>query len=270
MVSVKHLGLPAGMAEVALLTGDPERVPMISHALGGRHLTSRRGFECHVADGLERPLAIVSTGIGGPSTAIVAEELIELGVRALIRIGTCGALQPEIIPHDLVVASGCVRDEGTSRAYVDLAFPALAHPELHWQLTEAARRTGATVHTGITHCKDAYYSEQPGKQPDPLGWGRRWAMLRAAGVLATEMEAAPLFVIGSLRRVPVAALFVSVGKDDGCAGFDEAFNAAVTAATAAFAVIARNGVLDAVPLTRNFSGVSYLARSRSSGSGEAE
>src|SRR4051812_42713994 len=126
---VEHLGLSAGQAALALVTGDPHRASGFARSLGAEPIADRRGFACYLARG-RHPLLLVATGIGGPAMAIVAEELVILGVRAIVRLGTCGALQPHVEPDHLVVSSGCVRDEGTTRAYVDPAFPAVADPHL--------------------------------------------------------------------------------------------------------------------------------------------
>jgi uridine phosphorylase len=256
VVTADHLGLGEGQAQVAIVTGDPARVPVIGEIFGARHVSSARGFVCHVAADWQRPLAIVSTGIGGPATAIVVEELVELGVQCVIRVGTCGALQPQIRPDDLVVPIACVRDDGTSASYIDRAYPAVADPDLAHQLFHAAREQGGRVHRGITHCKDAYYSERPDKQPDPERMGRRWRTLRAAHVLATEMEASPLFVIGSLRRVPTAAVLINVGAGTS-PGFGEALALAVRACARALTTVRQEGAPEpAAP--RSDASESYL------------
>ena len=258
MAAVEHLGLARNVAEVAILTGDPRRVPLIGEYFGAIHVTDRRGFVCHVASDWHRPVAIVATGIGGPATAIVAEELIELGVRCLIRIGTCGALQSQIYPDDLIVSTGSVREEGTSRAYVDVSYPAVPHLELTGELLRAARTGYARVHAGITHCMDAYYSEIAGKNLDPEAGARRWSAWRSAGVLATEMEAAALFVIASLRAIPAAAIFVNVGAQPS-ANFAVALASAVQASATAMRWVAEVGILDAVTPKGATSDASFLS-----------
>jgi uridine phosphorylase len=258
MVNVDHLGLNAGSAELAILTGDPRRAALIAETFQAKLVADRRGFPSYVAADWCRPLAIVGTGIGGPATAIVAEELIALGVRAIIRIGTCGGLQPEVKPDHLVVSTGCVRDDGTSREYIDLAFPALSHGHLAAGLVEAGRANGATVHLGITHSKDTYYSERRGMQPDSDRTARRWQTLRAAGVLATEMEGAALFVIASLRGIAAGGIFVVVGKER-TTGFQGAFQGAITACAKAFSSLIDTGELDALMPRRVSLDNSFLA-----------
>jgi uridine phosphorylase len=261
MVRTDHLDIAANAAQLAIVTGDPGRAVVIAQAFGAEFATDARGFDCYLAPRWNRPLAVVATGIGAPATAIVVEELIALGVRAIVRIGTCGGLQPEVRPDHLIVASGSVRDEGTSRAYVDLAYPALAHPRLAIRIADAARAHGATVHCGITHCKDAYYSEKPGAVMDQEAAARRWSALRAAGVLATEMEIAPLFVLGSLRGIAAGAILVNVGRRRG-PGFDVALGHAIAAVSDAFRSFIDSEELDALTPRSAVSDASFLTLPR--------
>lgn len=258
MVMMDHLGLDHNSAELAILTGDFRRAGVIAEAFGAKLVTDRRGFPCYLAPDWQRPIAIVGTGIGGPATAIVAEELIALGVRAIIRLGTCGGLQPEVAPGHLIVPTGCVRDEGTSRAYVDLAFPALSHTQLAGALAAAAHACGATIHVGITHCKDAYYSEKRGMLPDPIQAEIKWKTWRAAGVLATEMESAALFIVASLRRIAAGGIFVVVGKTQS-QRFDTALQLAIASCKGAFSSFIESGGLDGQKPRVVSTGESFLS-----------
>ena len=223
-----HLGIETTDSHVAILTGNPDRAPLIAARFENHELlTDRRGYLCYQAIFHNRPLLVVSTGIGAPSTAIVVEELIDLGVTTLIRLGTCGALQPEVHVGDLVISTACIREEGTSRQYVDVAFPAIPDHMLLHELVESARQTQTMCHVGITHCKDAYYSERPDKQLVPEYVQQRWQVWRNAGVLATEMESSALFVLGQLRHIRTSALFVNVGKNTDQILFENSLNAAV-------------------------------------------
>jgi uridine phosphorylase len=239
-----HLGVEATGARFALLTGDPGRVPVIAGRFeSARELTARRGFVVWEARRGAGPLLVVCTGIGAPATAIVVEELAELGVRAMVRVGTCGALQPEVRVGDLVIPAGCVRDEGTSRQYVPLEFPALADPLLLGELAAGAAALGARHHVGVTHAKDAYYSERPDGQADPHAARRRWETWRRAGVLATDMECSALFVVGLLCGVRAGAVLVNVGAVTPPDLFAASLGAAVE-----IAVRAADVVLAAAPL----------------------
>ena len=208
-----HLGIASTSSRVAIITGNRDRVPTISGYFEAyRELSDVRGFLCYEAYLNKIPLLVVAGGVGAPSTAIVAEELIDLGITAIIRIGTCGALQTIIEVGDLVIPTGCVREEGTSLQYIDSAFPAIPDQLVLNELIVGASRQHTRYHVGITHCKDAYYSERPGKQLDPEKTGQQWELWRKAGVLATEMETSTLFILGSLRGIRTGALFINVGK----------------------------------------------------------
>jgi len=181
-----HLGVGTSGIKCAIITGDPKRAEKISLLLGNSEwISDRRGFICYKAQNNELHSYIISTGIGGPSTAIVVEELVEIGVRVVIRIGTCGALQHDINVGDLVIPTGCVREDGTTSQYTDLSFPAVPDFEVLRRLVSAASKRNIRYHIGITHCKDAYYLEQPGKQIVPHEIEKKWDAWRRIGVLAT-------------------------------------------------------------------------------------
>jgi uridine phosphorylase len=211
----EHLGDVQTAATAAIITGDPDRVPLLADSLGSnaRSLAQNRGFiSMEVPDGLGsgRPILVVSTGIGGPATAIVADELWHLGITDTIRIGTCGSMQRHVRPGHLVISSGAVRDEGTSKQYVPAEVPAVPDSGLLVALVTAARELGVVHHVGVTHSKDAYSVERPFGMPMSAAWSDRWNLLKAIGVLATEMEAAALFAAATARRIRAAAVLVPV------------------------------------------------------------
>lgn len=207
-----HLGLSSTGARSAILTGDPTRVSWMAEAWGGEVVSEgdQRGFRyVETTD-----VVVVGTGIGAPATAIVTEELIELGVENLVRIGSCGAMSALVKPGDLVLSTGAIRDEGTSGAYLPPEVPALPDFDLLTALVAAARKEAAVAcHVGLTHCKDAYYSEDPARTLDEDAARRRWATLARAGALATEMEAAALFAVAQVRGARAGAILVSVSTD---------------------------------------------------------
>jgi uridine phosphorylase len=243
----EHLGDVKTNATMALITGDPDRVPTLAEALGPTpHTTNRqRGFVCAEVPDVQNssvPILVVSTGIGGPATAIVTDELWQLGITQIVRVGTCGAMQRHVRPGDLVISSGVVRDEGTSRQYAPLEVPAVPDPLLLVGLIQAARESDAKSHIGVTHCKDAYSIERPFGMPLSEKWSTRWNVLRALGVLATEMESAALFAAAMVRRVRAGALLVPV---DGSLSRDHRVSslraAARVAATAMITLEGRRG-----------------------------
>lgn len=204
-----HLGEMHSDATTAILTGDPDRVPLLADHLG--RVTgewAQRGYMCAETETGGGPLLVCSTGIGGPSTAIAIEELAQLGVTRFVRVGTCGSIQRHINAGHLVVSTGSVRDEGTSHQYLPAEYPAVPDFALLRAVVKAAEDDGFTHFVGRTHCKDAYYAEKPDGFPLAEHWRARWAGLRSSGVLATEMEAATLFAVATVRSLQAAALFV--------------------------------------------------------------
>jgi uridine phosphorylase len=206
-----HLGPVDTSAEAAIVTGDPERVELLADALGvTSQRWTKRGYAVAEVTVGDRCLLVCSTGIGGPSLAIAVEELGEVGVSAFVRVGTCGALQPWIQPGELVMSIASVRDEGTSFQYLPATYPAVADFYLLQAMAAEAQASGRRHFIGITHAKDAYYAESHEGHLLASEWIPRWAALRSAGVLATEMEAAALFTIATVRSWRAAAVCVAV------------------------------------------------------------
>ena len=187
-----HLAPATELAERVLLPGDPHRALAVAQALLERPLmfNHRRGlwgYTGRASDG--ELLSVQSTGMGGPSAAIVAEELIALGARRLVRIGTCGALARELRLGDLLVASEVRSADGASSA---LGAPERVLPDA--MLTEALARGAA--HVGPVVSTDLFYDERP----------ELAAAWRAGGALAVEMEAATVLRVAELRGVQAACL----------------------------------------------------------------
>ncbi len=210
-MELPHLGNLSTSATVALLTGDPDRITTMVDELGPMTGEWRnRGYVCCEVRSEWGRLLLCSTGIGGPSTAIVVEELGRLRVSTFVRVGTCGSLQPAVRAGDIVISCGSVRDDGTSGQYLAPEFPAVPSFDLVRAMVKSAEAANAAHHVGVTHCKDAYYGEKAAGFPRAEWWHKRWTELRACGVLATEMEAAALFAVTTVRAWSSAALFVAV------------------------------------------------------------
>jgi uridine phosphorylase len=217
MTRRKPYHLQSAAAEVggyALLPGDPGRVPLIATRLTSpRMVAVNREFAtwCGTLDGV--PVAVTSTGIGGPSAAIAAEELCELGVHTLIRVGTCGAMQASQRNGDLVVAQAAVRDEGTSLQYAPLAWPAVAHLDAVVALREAARARGARCQVGTVQSKDSFYGQlEPARMPVAAELVQRWEAWTRLGVLASEMECAALFTVAAARGMRAGAVLSVINE----------------------------------------------------------
>lgn len=215
-------------------TGDPDRIEVLAAAVGPIAARwSRRGYlVVEVTDG-QGPLLVASTGIGGASAAIVVEELGRLGVRTFVRVGTCGSMQTSVRAGDLVLSTGAVRDDGASHAYLAPEVPAVPTFGLARAVVDEAERRGVRLHVGVTHCKDAYYAERADGFPRAPQWRDRWVELKAAGVLATEMEAAAVFAVAAARSWSAAAMFVAVDDSLDETKLREALQASTQLAAAA-------------------------------------
>lgn len=189
-------------AKYALLPGDPARIDRIIPFLSNvEELAYNR--EYRTVSGIYNGVKIlaVSTGIGGCSAGIAVEELVKTGIKAMIRIGSCGAMQTGIGLGDLILAAGAVRDDGASQAYVDLRFPAIADTELLNACVTAAKTNGFKHHVGIIHSHESFYIDDNEEQKQ--FWAKR-------GVLGADMETSALFTIGRLRGVKTASILNNV------------------------------------------------------------
>ena len=211
-----HIGIARGeIPELVLLPGDPYRARKIAEDFfdNPTEIAKRREYWSYKGTWKGTPVGVCSTGIGCPSAAIALEELVKVGCKTFIRVGTSGAVRQDITSGDIVIFTGSVRDEGTSIQYVPIEFPAIAHPEVVRALAAAAESKNIRYHVGIGHSKDAFYSEHPSYVADPERMRKKWETIRKAGVLATEMESAALFVIGHLRGVRVGCACVVIGEN---------------------------------------------------------
>ena len=206
---------PGEIPPLVLLPGDPDRSRIISETFftDPEEIAKKREYWSFKGTYKGVPVAVCSTGIGCPSAAIALEELIKVGCTTFVRVGTAGAISHSLHAGDVVIFTGSVRDEGTSRQYVPIEFPAIADPELVLALTGAAEKMGISYMTGIGHSKDSFYSEYPNYTTTPGRTEDKWNAMKEANVLATEMEAAALFVIGQLRKVRVGCACVIVGEN---------------------------------------------------------
>ena len=157
---------------------------------------------------LGEPVSVVSTGIGGPSASIAMEELCNLGVHTFVRVGTCGGIKLEVQSGDVVVATGAVRMEGTSREYAPIEYPAVPDYQVLTALTAAAERLGKLWKAGVVQCKDSFYGQHsPGRMPVSYELEPKWEAWKRLGVLASEMESAALFTVAAARGVRCGSVF---------------------------------------------------------------
>lgn len=194
---------PGDVGRYVLLPGDPGRVPAIANFLdAARPVASNREFVVYTGELDGEAVSVCSTGIGAPSTAIAVEELVAIGADTLIRVGRSGALLPDLEVGSLVVATGAIRDEGTSRAYLPIEFPAVPDLTVTNALINAAATLGLDHRFGIIESKDSFFAEvQVDTMPMAEELHARWRAYQRVGVLCSEMEAAALFTVATVRGV---------------------------------------------------------------------
>ena len=158
-------------------------------------------------------LSVTSTGIGGPSAAIALEELANCGADTFIRVGTCGGMQEEVLSGDLVIASGAIRMDGTSREYAPIEYPAVSDYTVLRALEDAAQKRGERYHIGVVHCKDAFYGQHnPELLPNSAVLLQNWDAYLKLGCLASEMESATLFIVGGYRKVRTGTVLLTMAN----------------------------------------------------------
>ena len=200
----------------AILPGDPGRCASIAAYLeDARLISSNREFQVWTGSLCGERVTVCSTGIGGPSAAIALEELVECGADTFIRVGTCGGVDAAVLGGDVVVATAAVRQEGTSREYLPLEYPAAASYPVVRALADACEQLGYRTHVGVVQSKDSFYGEiRPQVMPIAGQLQAKWNAWTAAVVLASEMESAALFTAGAALHVRCGAILNVLWNDD--------------------------------------------------------
>lgn len=204
------------IGEYVILPGDPKRCEKIAAYLEDACLAAdNREFVTYTGRLNGVKVSVTSTGIGGPSAAIALEELAHLGAHTFIRVGTCGGMQTEVMGGDIVIATGAVRMEGTSKEYAPIEFPAVANLDIVNALCDSAESMKLNYHTGVVQSKDSFYG-QHSPQSKPVGYEllNKWDAWKRLGCLASEMESAALFIVGASLNVRVGACYLVVGNQE--------------------------------------------------------
>lgn len=212
-----HIQIKRGdTGRYVILPGDPKRCVKIAKYLeNARQIADSREFQTWTGtlDGIR--VSVTSTGIGGASAAIALEELVMAGADTFIRVGTCGGMQPEVKSGDLVIASGAVRMEGTSREYAPIEFPAVSDYDVLSALSESAAQREIPYHIGVVQSKDSFYGQHsPEKSPVGYELINKWEAWKKLGCLASEMESAALFTAAAARRVRCGAVFLTIANQE--------------------------------------------------------
>lgn len=203
-------------AEVAILPGDPGRVESIAKYLeNSKQLCFCREYNSYLGEINGKKVLVISTGMGGPSTAICVEELSLIGIKYLIRVGTSGGMQLNVNAGDLVIATGAIRQEGTSKEYLPVEFPAVADFDVCNCLRNAADNLHLNYHVGVVHCKDSFYGQHsPEKMPVSYELLNKWDAWIKGGTLCSEMETASLFTISSFLGLHAGAVLLVVWNQE--------------------------------------------------------
>ena len=212
-----HVQLEEGdVGRYVILTGDPKRCQKIAeHFEDALPVADSREFTTYTGYLEGEKVSVTSTGIGGPSAALALEELANVGADTFIRVGTSGGMQLEVKSGDLVIATGAVRMEGTSKEYAPIEYPAVANLDITIALRQASLAMGKTTHTGVVQCKDAFYGQHsPNKMPDSYELLQKWEAWKRMGCKASEMESAALFIVAAHLRVRCGSTFLVVGNQE--------------------------------------------------------
>ena len=212
-----HIQVKKGeVGRYVLLPGDPGRCKKIAGLLDdAKFVAQNREYVTYTGYLEGEMVSITSTGIGGPSAAIALEELVMSGADTFIRIGTCGGIQTDVKSGDMVIANGAIRMDGTSREYAPLEFPAISDVEVLNALIYAADNLGVKSHVGVVQSKDSFYGQHsPESKPVSYELLNKWEAWKNLGVLASEMEAATLFVVGASLKVRVGACFLVMANQE--------------------------------------------------------
>lgn len=212
-----HINCVEGdVGHYVLLPGDPGRCEAIAqHFDNPVHIGMNREYNVWTGYLLGEKVSVCSTGIGGPSAAIAMEELVKLGAHTFIRVGTCGGIDLDVLPGDVVVATGSIRFEHTSLEYAPIEFPAVANFDVASALKKASEELGYRTHTGVCQCKDSFYGQHsPEKSPVYYELLQKWESWKRLGVKASEMESAALYVVAAALGVRCGACFHAVWNQE--------------------------------------------------------
>lgn len=212
-----HTGVGVGdIGEYVILPGDPKRCEKIAkHFDNAKLVADSREYVTYTGtlDGVK--VSVTSTGIGGPSASIAIDELSKIGGKTFIRIGTCGGMQDDVEGGDVVIATGAIRMEGTSREFAPIEYPAVPDFNVTTALSNAAKKLGYKHHLGVVQCKDSFFGQhEPEIMPVSYELQNKWEAWLRMGCLASEMESAALFIAGSFLKVKVGSCFLVVANQE--------------------------------------------------------
>ena len=207
---------PGEVGRYVILPGDPKRCALIAKYFDNPvQIADNREYITITGTLDGKKVSVTSTGIGGPSAAIALEELVRCGADTFIRVGTCGGMQEDILSGDIVIASGAIRMDGTGREYAPIEYPAVSDFEVTSALGQAAEELNMRFHIGVTQSKDSFYGQHsPETMPVSYELENKWNAWLRMGCLASEMESATLFIVGSFHRVRVGSVCMVMANQE--------------------------------------------------------
>lgn len=212
-----HLQIKKGdIGKYVILPGDPKRCEKIAkHFDNPKLISDSREYITYTGYLDGEKVSVTSTGIGGPSAAIAMEELYNCGADTFIRVGTCGGMDINVLGGDIVIATGAIRMEGTSREYAPIEFPAVSNLDITNALVSSANELNYSYHTGIVQAKDSFFG-QHSPQTKPVGYElmNKWDSYLKLGTKASEMESAALFIVASYLGVRCGSSFLVVANQE--------------------------------------------------------
>ena len=210
-----HIQLRKGdVGRYVILPGDPKRCRKIAeHFENPVLMADSREYVTYTGYLDGEKVSVTSTGIGGPSASIAMEELAQCGADTFIRVGTCGGMNMNVLPGDVVIVNGAIKVGGTMRNYIPDEFPCVPNIDVLDAMISASKKINIKTHTGIVHCKDAFYAQHA---PESMAVDKellyKWESYIKAGCLASEMESAVLFAVGASLLVRFKASAAEKGK----------------------------------------------------------
>lgn len=207
---------PEDVGKYVILPGDPGRCEAIASLLDDpKEIAFNREYRTFTGSLLGHKVTVTSTGIGGPSASIAMEELYHCGADTFVRVGTCGGMQENILGGDLIIATGAIRMEGTSREYAPIEFPAVAHFDIVSALVKAADQQSIPYHVGVVQSKDSFYGQhEPEKKPVGYELLNKWDAWCQLGALGSEMESAAEFIVSSYLGARIGSVLLVVANQE--------------------------------------------------------
>jgi len=212
-----HIECDVGdVAPYVLLPGDPHRVPLVAALWDESHkVAENREHVTYTGTYKGMPITCTSTGMGSPSTAIAIEELARCGAKTFLRMGTSAGIASYVNPGDITIFDSACRFEGTTKQYVPVEYPAVAHHEIVEAAIQTVKRMDIPYHVGTSRCVDALYADRPDANTSYNGfhqhnWDYFLDDLAKANVIAGDMESSAVMVLSRLFGLRGGALCVCV------------------------------------------------------------